>query len=143
MNPLQPKRILVTGGAGFISRAVCRLLWERSTSVDQFIVPRHRDYDLTIETEVVRLHTDARPDVAIHLTAEVGGIGPNMAHPGWFFIANMATGLHLVEHGRHAGINKFVHGSTSVLIRSLRRFLSMKRISGTAIPNRRTPRIAS
>jgi GDP-L-fucose synthase len=54
----------------------------------------------------------ARPDVVIHLAAEVGGIGANMAHPGRFFYANMAMGLHLVEHARRRGIEKFVHTGT-------------------------------
>jgi GDP-L-fucose synthase len=54
----------------------------------------------------------AQPDVVIHLAAEVGGIGANMAHPGRFFYANMAMGLHLVEHARRVGLKKFVHTGT-------------------------------
>jgi len=61
---------------------------------------------------VVRLYETARPDVVIHLAAEVGGIGANMAHPGRFFYANMAMGLHLVEHARRIGLEKFVHTGT-------------------------------
>jgi GDP-L-fucose synthase len=61
---------------------------------------------------VERLYDDARPDVVIHLAAEVGGIGANMAHPGRFFYANMAMGLHLVEHARRRGLAKFVHTGT-------------------------------
>lgn len=112
MTELHHHRILVTGGAGFLGRAVCRLLRERSISTDQIIIPRRRDYDLTIESEVVRLLTDARPDTVIHLAAEVGGIGANMASPGRFFFANMAMGLHLIEHSRRVGIDKFVHVGT-------------------------------
>jgi GDP-L-fucose synthase len=63
-------------------------------------VPRRRDFDLTVEADVARLYEVARPDVVIHLAAEVGGIGANMDHPGRFFYANMAMGLHLVEHAR-------------------------------------------
>jgi GDP-L-fucose synthase len=75
-------------------------------------VPRKRDFDLTVEDQVARFYEAARPDVVIHLAAEVGGIGANMAHPGRFFFANMAMGMHLVEHGRRRGIRKFVHTGT-------------------------------
>jgi GDP-L-fucose synthase len=106
------KRIVVTGGAGFLGTAVCRTLRARGVPAEQIIVPRRRDYDLTIESQVERLYADARPDVVIHLAAEVGGIGANMAQPGRFFYANMAMGLHLVEHARRRDIEKFVHTGT-------------------------------
>jgi GDP-L-fucose synthase len=109
---LRGKRIVVTGGAGFLGTAVCRTLQERGVAAESIVVPRKRDYDLTIESHVERLYADARPDVVIHLAAQVGGIGANMAQPGRFFYANMAMGLHLVEHARRRGIEKFVHTGT-------------------------------
>ena len=109
---LRDKRIVVTGGAGFLGKAVCRVLQARGVKGDQIVVPRRCDYDLTIESHVERLYADARPDVVIHLAAEVGGIGANMAQPGRFFYANMAMGLHLVEHARRVGLEKFVHTGT-------------------------------
>jgi GDP-L-fucose synthase len=112
MTDLSTKRIVVTGGAGFLGRTVCRVLAERGVPAEQIIVPRRREFDLTIEADVARLYETARPDVVIHLAAEVGGIGANMAHPGRFFYANMAMGLHLVEHARRHGIEKFVHTGT-------------------------------
>jgi GDP-L-fucose synthase len=112
MTDLSTKRIVVTGGAGFLGRAVCRVLAERGVPAEQIVVPRRREFDLTIEADVARLYETARPDVVIHLAAEVGGIGANMAHPGRFFYANMAMGLHLVEHARRHGIEKFVHTGT-------------------------------
>jgi GDP-L-fucose synthase len=112
MIDLSTKRIVVTGGAGFLGQSVCRRLTERGASPERIIVPRRRDFDLTIEAEVARLYETARPDVVIHLAAEVGGIGANMAHPGRFFYANMAMGLHLVEHARRRGLEKFVHTGT-------------------------------
>lgn len=103
-------RVTVTGGAGFLGRIVCRKLRERGcTRID---VPRRADYDLTREDAVRRLYDDAAPDVVIHLAAEVGGIGANREHPGRFFYANMAMGLHLVEHARQRGIRKFVQAGT-------------------------------
>ena len=112
MTDLATKRIVVTGGAGFLGQAVCRMLRARGVSAERIVVPRRRDYDLTVEADVKRLYETARPEVVIHLAAEVGGIGANMAHPGRFFYANMAMGLHLVEHGRRHGIEKFVHTAT-------------------------------
>jgi GDP-L-fucose synthase len=112
MTDLATKRIVVTGGAGFLGRAVCRLLRERGVADEQIFVPRRLEYDLTVEADVARLFETARPEIVIHLAAEVGGIGANMAHPGRFFFANMAMGLHLVEHARRTGLEKFVHTGT-------------------------------
>jgi GDP-L-fucose synthase len=112
MLDLSSQRIVVTGGAGFLGRAVMRVLRERGVPEDRIVVPRRRDCDLTIEADVERLYDTARPDVVIHLAAEVGGIGANMAHPGRFFYANMAMGLHLVEQARRRSLRKFVHTGT-------------------------------
>ena len=109
---LARKRIVVTGGAGFLGTAVCRVLRARGVLPDQLIVPRRESCDLTDESAVERLYDDARPDVVIHLAAEGGGIGANRAAPGRFFYANMAMGLHLIEHARRIGLEKFVHTGT-------------------------------
>lgn len=112
MLDLSSQRIVVTGGAGFLGRAVTRVLRERGVPEDRIVVPRRRDFDLTVEADVERLYETARPDVVIHLAAEVGGIGANMVHPGRFFYANMAMGLHLVEHARRRQLRKFIHTGT-------------------------------
>ncbi len=104
------KRICVTGGAGFLGRAVCRLLRERGAS-DPF-VPRSTEYDLTTSESVERLMQDAKPDVVLHLAAEVGGIGANQKRPGRFFYANLAMGMHLTEAARRHNIQKFVQIGT-------------------------------
>jgi GDP-L-fucose synthase len=109
---LTRRRIVVTGGAGFLGTAVCRVLEQRGVPAEQVIVPRREAFDLTCESAVERLYDNARPDVVIHLAAEVGGIGANRAAPGRFFYANMAMGLHLVEHARRRGVEKFVHTGT-------------------------------
>jgi len=112
MLQLPPHRICVTGGAGFLGRFVCEALRRRGVSDEQIFIPRREDYDLTREADVIRLYDDAQPDVIIHLAAEVGGIGANRDHPGRFFFANAAMGLHLIEHGRQRGIKKFVQTGT-------------------------------
>jgi GDP-L-fucose synthase len=107
---LSKHRIVLTGGAGFLGRAVMDRLTARGAT--QVFIPRRREYDLTREADVARLYKDAKPDVVIHLAAEVGGIGANQANPGRYFFANMAMALHLVEQGRLAGIRKFVQTGT-------------------------------
>lgn len=103
-------RVTVTGGAGFLGQVVCRKLRERGCK--HIDVPRRADYDLTREADVVRMYDDFAPDVVIHLAAEVGGIGANRDHPGRFFYANLAMGMHLIEHGRQRGLKRFVQTGT-------------------------------
>jgi GDP-L-fucose synthase len=103
-------RIVLTGGAGFLGRGVRASLAARG--IHEVAIPRRRDYDLTREADVARMYADFRPDVVLHLAAEVGGIGANMANPGRYFFANMAMALHLIEHARIQGIRKFVQVGT-------------------------------
>lgn len=107
---LSHHRVAVTGGAGFLGQVVCDKLAERG--VRDILVPRQQDYDLTTEEGVRRFYADMKPDVVLHLAAEVGGIGANMANPGRYFYANMAMALHLIEHARLNDITKFVQVGT-------------------------------
>jgi GDP-L-fucose synthase len=107
---LEGKRVLVTGGAGFLGAPVCQRLDARGAAA--VVVPRKADYDLTDESAVRRLFKDARPDVVLHLAAEVGGIGANRDNPGRFFYANMTMGLHVIETARNVGVEKFVQVGT-------------------------------
>ena len=110
MLNLSEMRIMVTGGAGFLGQPLCRKLRERGCR--QISVPTVDEYDLTREDNVVRAYNDLRPDVVIHLAAEVGGIGANREHPGRFFYANMAMGMHMIEQARRRGIRKLVQIGT-------------------------------
>lgn len=102
------RRIMVTGGAGFLGRYVVAQLVSRGATADAVFVPRSADYDLRTEDGVRRALADAQPDVVIHLAAVVGGIGANREHPGSFFYANAMMGMQLIEQSRMAGIEKFV-----------------------------------
>lgn len=104
------QRVTVTGGAGFLGQVVCRKLTERGCQ--HIDIPRRKDYDLTQQHDVARMYDDFKPDVVIHLAAEVGGIGANRDHPGRFFFANMAMGMHLIEQGRPRKLKKFVQTGT-------------------------------
>jgi GDP-L-fucose synthase len=102
----------VTGGSGFLGRAVVKALQLRGVPVSDIVIPRRREYDLTSEAAVERLYRDTRPDVVLHLAAEVGGIGANQRNPGRYFFANMAMALHLIEAARRHGLGKFVQVGT-------------------------------
>ncbi|MCA9295120.1 MAG: GDP-L-fucose synthase [Phycisphaerales bacterium] len=107
---LSTKRVVVTGGAGFLGRCVCDRLRQRGCT--DILIPRRSDYDLTREGDVARLYADMKPEIVLHLAAEVGGIGANMANPGRYFYANMAMALHLIEHARLHALEKFVQVGT-------------------------------
>ena len=100
------KRVVVTGGAGFLGSFVVEQL--RAKGCHQIVVPRSRDYDLVQMEAVRRLYADANPDIVIHLAARVGGIGANQANPGRFFFDNLMMGSQLIEIGRQRGLKKFV-----------------------------------
>src|ERR1700674_3170681 len=103
---LNSKRIVITGGAGFLGRHVVEEL--RRINCDNLFVPRSRDYDLRKLEQVRRLYDETRPDVVIHLAAVVGGIGANRENPGRFFYENLVMGVELMEQARLRGIEKFV-----------------------------------
>jgi GDP-L-fucose synthase len=103
-------RIVVTGGAGFLGSFTVERL--RAQGYEHVLVPRRRDLDLTREADAERLYTEMRPDIVLHLAAEVGGIGANRDNPGRYFFANMAMGMHLIEAARRHRLKKFVQVGT-------------------------------
>jgi GDP-L-fucose synthase len=104
------RRVMVTGGGGFLGKAVVARL-EAAGAMDVF-VPRSRDYDLRTSDGIRSALADGRPDVVIHLAAVVGGIGANRENPGRFFYENAIMGIELMEQARVANVAKFVQIGT-------------------------------
>jgi GDP-L-fucose synthase len=98
-------RTLVTGGGGFLGTEVVERL--QRDGIDP-VVARRREYDLTRWDDTERLFQYAKPDLVLHLAAEVGGIGANRANPGRYWYANLMMGAHVIEQSRLLGVDKLV-----------------------------------
>jgi len=100
------RRIVVTGGAGFLGGYIIDGLQKRGCK--NILVPKIEDYNLINLPDVIRMYDDMKPDIVIHLAAVVGGIGANRQHPGKFFYENLMMGVQLIEQGRLRNLEKFV-----------------------------------
>ncbi len=108
--PLSGKKILVTGGAGFLGLPVVRMLVERGARPRDIFVPRSAEFDLRVRTACAKVVRGQ--DIVVHLAANAGGIGWNQEHPGSLFYDNIAMGIHLMEEARRAEVEKFVQVGT-------------------------------
>ena len=106
MNFWQDKRVIVTGGAGFLGSYVVEKLKERGCN--NIFVPLVEDHDLTKEKNIIKLYQNYPADIVIHLAAVVGGIGANRENPGKFFYDNLVMGAMLMEYARQFKVDKFV-----------------------------------
>jgi len=106
MLDLKNKKIIVTGGAGFLGKFVVRKLDERGCK--NIFVPTIEEYDLRGLAAIKKMYTYAKADIVIHLAATVGGIGANLDNPGSYFYDNLIMGIQLIEQARANDIEKFV-----------------------------------
>lgn len=100
------KKVVVTGGAGFLGSFVVEQLKEKKCK--EIFVPLIEEFDLRKEPDIIRLYKKTSPDVVIHLAAAVGGIGANRENPGSFFYDNLIMGIQLIEQARLHNVGKFV-----------------------------------
>jgi len=106
MKRWREKRIMVTGGAGFLGSHVVKRLEEAGCR--EVIVPRSKQYDLRNQEVASNLIAETKPDLVLHLAASVGGIGANRLNPGAYFYDNLSMGLHLMEAARRGNVEKFI-----------------------------------
>jgi GDP-L-fucose synthase len=100
------RRVLVTGGRGFLGRAVLRTLDRHGAR--NVIAPASADYDLRVPADVEKLFTDHEPDLVLHLAARVGGIGANMARPADLYLDNLLMGTYVIDEARRRETPKVV-----------------------------------
>ena len=99
MSSLANRHVLVTGGAGFLGRRVVALLEATGAVVT---APRSSEFDLTVPGAADRMLAEFQPTEIVHLAAQVGGIGYNLAQPAPLYLANLLMGTYIIEAARHA-----------------------------------------
>lgn len=100
------RRVCVTGGAGFLGSYVVEKLEARGAG--EVFIPHIEEYDFVQKDSILRMLDNAKPDIVIHLAANVGGIGANRARPAEFFYDNLMMGTQLIHESWKAGVEKFV-----------------------------------
>ena len=111
MIDLSKKRVLLTGGAGFLGGYVHETLYSRGCP--SVFVPEHRFYNLCRREFIEEAFNVSRPDIVIHMAASLGGIGANVNTKGQFLYENLIMGLELMEQSYRRGVEKFVNIGTS------------------------------
>ena len=106
MLNLKEKKIVVTGGAGFLGKQVVDRLCQAGAKLENITVPRSHDCDLKVLENCQKVVSGQ--DIIVHLAAHVGGIGLNREKPAELFYDNLIMGAQLIHEAYRAGIEKFV-----------------------------------
>lgn len=106
MSFWKDKKVVVTGGSGFLGKFVVAELVRKGCR--HILIPRKKEYDLRKMSAIIKMLEKSKPDIIIHLAAVVGGIGANRMSPGEFFYDNLMMGVQLMEQARLFGVKKFV-----------------------------------
>ncbi|OGS13416.1 MAG: GDP-fucose synthetase [Elusimicrobia bacterium RIFOXYA2_FULL_58_8] len=106
MTSLINKRVMLTGGAGFLGSFVAEKLKARGCK--NIFIPKEQEFDLVDAAAIKLAFLESKPHIVIHLAAKVGGIGANRENPGKFFYDNLMMGVQMMEQARLSGVEKFV-----------------------------------
>lgn len=105
MDFWQNKKVLVTGGSGFLGKQIVNLLEKKGANVS---VPRSKDFDLTKLEDAKQVMAKHKPDIVFHSAAYYGGLGINKTEPGTIYYINLVMGANVMEAARINGVEKFI-----------------------------------